>query len=150
MPSHCLKHWGKADEKYLGEPKWHPLAYHCLDVSSVAVAWWDASPTIQRTFLASFNYPDSQQPRAWVTFFVALHDLGKFDVRFQLKAPEALAAAWRPLAKRDHGISLIDIAGFDHGWAGMAWANQEYLGNGESMMTLAVKYGSSGSLGWLP
>ena len=46
MPSHCLKHWGKADEKYLGEPKWHPLAYHCLDVSSVAVAWWDASPTI--------------------------------------------------------------------------------------------------------
>lgn len=126
MPSHCLKHWGKADEKYLGEPKWHPLTYHCLDVSSVAVAWWDASPTIQRTFLASFNYPDSQQLRAWVTSFVALHDLGKFDVRFQLKAPEALDAAWRPLAKRDHGLSLIDIAGFDHGWAGMAWANQEY------------------------
>ena len=78
------------------------------------------------TFLASFNYPDSQQPRAWVTFFVALHDLGKFDVRFQLKAPEALAATWRLLAKRDHGLSLMDIAGFDHGWAGMAWANQEY------------------------
>lgn len=126
MQNRLFQYWGKADEKYVGAISWHPLAYHCLDVSSVAVAWWDASPTIQRTFLASFNYPDSQQLRAWMTFFVALHDLGKFDVRFQLKAPEALAAAWRPLAKRDHGLSLIDITGFDHGWAGMAWANQEY------------------------
>ncbi|MEX2490907.1 MAG: CRISPR-associated helicase/endonuclease Cas3 [Nitrospirales bacterium] len=126
MDNCLLQYWGKADEKYLGEPKWHPLAYHCLDVSTVAVAWWDASPTIQRIFLASFNNPASEQLRAWVAFFVALHDLGKFDVRFQLKAPEALAAAWRPLAKRDHGLSLLDIAGFDHGWAGMAWANQEY------------------------
>ncbi len=121
-----FQYWGKADEKYVGETTWHPLAYHCLDVSSVATIWWDASPIVQRTFLASFNCPDSQQLRAWVTFFVALHDLGKFDVRFQLKAPEALAAAWRPLAKRDHGLSVKDIAGFDHGWAGMAWANQEY------------------------
>lgn len=126
MQNHLFQYWGKADEKYVGATSWHPLAYHCLDVSSVAVAWWDASPTIQRTFLASFNYPDSQQLRAWVTFFIALHDLGKFDVRFQLKAPEALAAAWRRLAKRDHGLSVGDITEFDHGWAGMAWANQEY------------------------
>ena len=126
MQNHLFQYWGKADEKYVGATSWHPLAYHCLDVASVAVAWWDASPTIQRTFLASFNYQDSQQLRAWVTFFVALHDLGKFDVRFQLKAPEALAAAWRRLAKRDHGLSVGDITKFDHGWAGMAWANQEY------------------------
>ena len=66
------------------------------------------------------------QFRAWVLFFTALHDLGKFDVRFQLKAPNALAAAWRPLGKEDHGLSLNDITRFDHGWAGMAWANQEY------------------------
>jgi hypothetical protein len=29
-------------------------------------------------------------------FFGALHDLGKLDLRFQLKAPAAIAAAWRP------------------------------------------------------
>lgn len=126
MPSHYLHYWGKADEKYVGATSWHPLAYHCLDVAAVAVAWWDASPTVQRNFLVSFNYPESQPLRAWVTFYVALHDLGKFDVRFQLKAPEALAAAWRPLGSRDHGLSKRDIAEFDHGWAGMAWANQEY------------------------
>lgn len=119
-------YWGKADEKYVGTTSWHPLVYHCLDVAAVAVAWWEASPTMQRTFRASFNYPEPQHLRAWVTFFVALHDLGKFDVRFQLKAPDALAAAWRPLGTRDHGLSKKDIAEFDHGWAGMAWANQEY------------------------
>jgi CRISPR-associated endonuclease Cas3-HD len=126
MQNHLFRYWGKADEKYVGATSWHPLAYHCLDVSSVAVSWWDASPTVQRTFLASFNYPEPQHLRAWGAFFVALHDLGKFDVRFQLKAPDALAAAWRPLGTRDHGLSKKDIAEFDHGWAGMAWANQEY------------------------
>lgn len=122
------QYWGKADDKYIGATTWHPLVYHCLDVAAVAASWWDASPTIRRTFLVSFNCSQLQQNqlRAWVMFFTALHDLGKFDVRFQLKAPDALAAAWRPLGKEDHGLSMKDITGFDHGWAGMAWANQEY------------------------
>jgi CRISPR-associated endonuclease/helicase Cas3 len=121
-----FQYWGKADEKYVGATSWHPLVYHSLDVAAVATAWWDASPTVRRTFAVAFNCSDSQPLRAWMAFFVALHDLGKFDVRFQLKAPVALAAAWRPLGTRDHGLSKNDIAGFDHGWAGMAWANQEY------------------------
>ena len=121
-------YWGKADPNYLEEPKWHPLVYHSLDVAAVGASWWDTSPTIQRTFIAAFGYAPLQQHqlRAWILFFTALHDLGKFDVRFQLKAPNALAAAWRPLGKEDHGLSMKDIAGFDHGWAGMAWANLEY------------------------
>lgn len=123
-----FKYWGKADDKYPAELKWHPLVYHCLDVAAVAASWWDASPTIQRTFLAAFGRTQLQQNqlRAWILFFTALHDLGKFDVRFQLKAQDALAAAWRPLGKEDHGLPLNDITRFDHGWAGMAWANQEY------------------------
>lgn len=119
-------YWGKADEKYIGTTTWHPLMYHSLDVAAVALAWWDASKTIQHTFGTAFHYPSLRQVRAWMTFFVALHDVGKFDVRFQLKAPVALAAAWRPLRTGDHGLSKRDIAEFDHGWAGMAWANQEY------------------------
>ncbi len=31
------QYWGKADPNYPGEPKWHPLVYHCLDVA--AVGW---------------------------------------------------------------------------------------------------------------
>lgn len=123
-----FNYWGKADPACTLEQKWHPLAYHSLDVVAVAVSWWDASPTIQRTFLSAFGCTPLQQNqlRAWVLFFTALHDLGKFDVRFQLNAPDALAAAWRPLGKEDHGLSLNEITRFDHGWAGIAWANQEY------------------------
>lgn len=126
MQDHYFQFWGKADENYQGISKWHPLAYHCLDVAAVAASWWDASRTIQRAFLAAFACETSQgeKLRAWVQFFVALHDLGKFDLRFQLKAPAAVAEAWRPFDKNDHGLSPSEIAGFDHGHAGIAWAKR--------------------------
>ncbi len=122
------QYWGKADPNYSGAPKWHPLVYHCLDVAAVTAGWWEASPAIQRAFLAAF---DSSlvpcQLRAWALFFVTLHDLGKFDIRFQLKATDALAAAWRRLEKSDHGLSLKEIQEYDHGHAGIAWARREYV-----------------------
>jgi len=121
-------YWGKARNTYGEGELFHLLPCHCLDVAAVAFAWWDANTAIRRAFLSSFNYPEPNQNqlRAWVTFFVALHDLGKFDLRFQLKAPEALAAAWRQFGEDDHGVAPRDVTGFDHGWAGIAWANQEY------------------------
>lgn len=27
------RYWGKADINSSGEPQWHPLVYHCLDVA---------------------------------------------------------------------------------------------------------------------
>ncbi len=123
-----FRYWGKADPNYQSDPKWHPLVYHSLDVVAVAATWWDTNRVIQRIFLNSFNWPESEvkRLRAWVLFFVALHDLGKFDLRFQLKAPEAVAAAWPELDAESHGVSVKEIKEFDHGWAGIAWANQEY------------------------
>jgi len=91
-------YWGKADPNYAGKPKWHPLGYHSIDVAAVAGAWWDASPVIRRIFLAAFNCPQwaVSQLGAWVLFFVALHDIGKMDVRFQLKALDARhSVTWR-------------------------------------------------------
>ena len=123
--SFFLRYWGKADPNYSGEPKWHPLAYHCLDVAAVTATWWDVSPVIRRTFLAAFDWPDSsaRQLRAWVLFFVALHDLGKIDVRFQVKALDALILAWADLNRDDVDESLAKH--FDHGRMGYAWAMRE-------------------------
>ncbi len=119
-------YWGKADPGYSGQPKWHPLAYHSLDVTTVAACWWDASAAMRTRFALAFRLDDTATLRAWVLFFIALHDLGKFDIRFQLKAPEALADAWRLLVKaRDHEIPDGDIRQFDHGHAGMAWGWSE-------------------------
>lgn len=119
-------YWGKADPNYANEPKWHPLAYHCLDVAAVAASWWDASPVIRRTFLSAFSQPErsDSQLRAWVLFFVGLHDLGKFDVRFQLKAPEAIKLAWPTLSMDDVDASLA--RNFDHGLKGYAWIVHEF------------------------
>lgn len=119
------RYWGKADLNYPGQPKWHPLVYHCLDVAAVASAWWDASSVVRRVFMAAFDWPDgsADRIRAWVLFFVALHDLGKFDVRFQLKAPEAVGLAWPELGMEDVDSSLA--RNFDHGLEGYAWAMKE-------------------------
>ncbi|MDP1698374.1 MAG: CRISPR-associated helicase/endonuclease Cas3 [Xanthomonadaceae bacterium] len=125
----ACSYWGKADPKYLGTPKWHPLPYHALDVAAVAASWWDSCPALRGRFLAAMVSAPEQaaQLRAWILFFVALHDLGKLDLRFQLKAPEALAAAWREIVKdRDHAIPQQEISTFDHGHAGIAWAALEY------------------------
>lgn len=132
-----FRYWGKADPNYQGGSIWHPLVYHSLDVAAVAAAWWNESPVIRRTFLTAFNWPEQQigQLRAWTLFFIALHDVGKFDIRFQLKALEAIAAAWPEFDPESHGLSAKDITGFDHGWAGIAWANQEYrqwVGQGDT------------------
>ncbi|MGK2915909.1 MAG: CRISPR-associated helicase/endonuclease Cas3 [Porticoccaceae bacterium] len=130
MQNALFHYWGKADPAYAGERKWHPLVYHCLDVAAVAAVWWDACPALRRKFSAALACPPEQMQglRAWILFFVSLHDLGKFDLRFQLKAPEALAAAWRTMEKgADHEIPQKEITRFDHGHAGMAWARQEYL-----------------------
>jgi len=122
-----LHYWGKADPNYPGTPKWHPLAYHMLDVAAVATAWWDACPALRGRFLAAFPATQEQALRAWVLFFIALHDLGKADIRFQLKAPDALAEAWRTVVKgQDHEIAQQEISTFDHGHAGIAWGALEY------------------------
>ena len=121
-----FRYWGKADPNYPGDPKWHPLVYHCLDVAAVAAAWWDANPTISRTFSATFERSGdsaANQLRAWVLFFVALHDLGKLDVRFQLKALEALKLTWSKLNLDD--VDESRARKFDHGSAGHAWALRE-------------------------
>jgi CRISPR-associated endonuclease/helicase Cas3 len=98
-----------------------------LDVTAVAAVWWDACPALRGKFLAAFPDANEATLRAWVLFFIGLHDLGKADIRFQLKAPDALALAWRRVERGDdHAITKKDINDFDHGHAGIAWAEQEY------------------------
>ena len=80
------QYWGKAKK---ADDYWnsHPLFLHSLDVAAVAHEWWKNSLALQRSFIEETQLPE-KQIQAWIQFFIALHDLGKLDIRFQNKVPE--------------------------------------------------------------
>ncbi|WP_417357372.1 MULTISPECIES: CRISPR-associated helicase/endonuclease Cas3 [Gammaproteobacteria] len=120
MSDAIYRYWGKArkDDKQQGDA-YHLLPYHSLDVAAVAACWWDNSPALRHLFCQG-QLASEAQMRAWVLFFVALHDLGKFDVRFQCKAPD-LWLALQPVTLHQNMPSVAECQGFDHGAAGLYW-----------------------------
>ena len=117
------QYWGKAEKDGI---RYHLLPYHCLDVAAVAAIWWDTSPAIRRSFCGSTQLPEKVL-RAWLLFFVALHDYGKFDLRFQFKVPFIWQSIY-PCAGL--GLSLpsqADILGYRHGENGLSWFKQDFM-----------------------
>jgi len=118
-------YWGKADRNDAGEPTWHPLVWHCLDVAAVGQVWLELSPALCAAFRTAFSpsASDNTPILDWLPFFVATHDLGKFDIRFQLKAPDTLAACWPDFDFDEADAS--QAKGYDHGKCGLAWGFSE-------------------------
>jgi CRISPR-associated endonuclease/helicase Cas3 len=114
------KYWGKASQN-----TYHLLLYHCLDVAAVGKVWLEKSPAfVQRTSKASGL--SNKAFIEWFIFFLALHDIGKFDVRFQGKVIDVLKAL-QPDAK----IIPAICKKYCHGESGWAWGikeQQEYFG----------------------
>lgn len=117
------RYWGKADKE---SGRYHLLVYHCLDVAAVTAVWWDASPAIRRSFCLAVQYGEEAM-RAWLLFFVALHDYGKFDLRFQRKVP----LIWQVICPHaGQGLSLpseTDSRAFRHGESGLSWCKQDII-----------------------
>jgi len=103
-----FQYWGKAHK----DERFHLLALHCMDVASVAASWLEKSPVLRRALGAT------EDEMGWTLFFIALHDLGKFDVRFQLKAPE-VAPRLHPLFCKENIVSQSQF--YDHGQSGFSW-----------------------------
>nr|WP_297354484.1 CRISPR-associated helicase/endonuclease Cas3 [uncultured Caldimonas sp.] len=121
-----FSYWGKARPLDAQGAAFHLLPYHCLDVAAVAAAWWDLDLNLQRQFGELVqSAADSKTRRAWVLFFVALHDLGKFDVRFQMKSLDALTVlqpTWNA-----HDLPDRDEASrYEHGECGLRWFIREH------------------------
>lgn len=118
MTKEYLKYWGKAN-KDEGIYSWHPFAYHCLDVAVVALQWWKHSKNLKRSMIYEIGL-EEEKAKAWVLFFVALHDLGKLDLRFQAKV--------RELAEKNYSIDLSSKEiqrEYYHGDEGYRWFVQE-------------------------
>ena len=84
-----LRYWGKADPAYPGEPKWHPLVYHCLDVAAVGKVLLEKNPFLLRQ-LSRLSGIEETTLKPVLIFFLALHDLGKFSESFQYIIPDLL------------------------------------------------------------
>lgn len=82
-----FKYWGKADDSYSGEPKWHPLVYHCLDVAAVCREYLLKNENLSEYFYTSLGC-DKDAWLNWASFWTILHDLGKFSEAFQSQKPD--------------------------------------------------------------
>ncbi len=79
-----FKYWGKAQQNADGSVSdaYHLLPFHCLDVTAVAQVWLEESSTLLRQMSQSLAIK-KQSTLNIALFFIMLHDLGKFDARFQ-------------------------------------------------------------------
>lgn len=114
-------YWGKTfcdnENRVQG---YHLLQYHCLDAVFVTHLWWERSGSVRdmvKTCLSTSYSPS--QIKAWLLFFIALHDLGKWDIRFQLKSAET----WKSLHPNwnfdnDCMENTASIRKYDHGKMG--------------------------------
>ncbi len=112
-----FRYWGKAKKLEDGKLTSHLLWMHCLDVTAVAHEWWKNSLAIQRSFVKEAQLPE-KQVQAWVQFFIALHDLGKLDMRFQNKVPKIAPYS-------DDTKNKVASNGYYHGENGYVWFVQE-------------------------
>lgn len=118
-------YWGKSSKSLTKGNDIHLLIYHCLDVAAVADCWWDQSVVLQNTFCRN-EMLSKQRVKAWLLFFIALHDIGKFDIRFQYKSAESWLKL-NPATPSLNGPSTQMCRKFNHGAAGLYWFNQDSL-----------------------
>lgn len=100
-PPSYLALWAKTGERDSGQ-RWHPLAWHLLDVAAVAERLLDGDPLLAQ--LAARQGVDREALARFTLLLVALHDIGKGCVVFQRLAPEladGLAAAGFPAGPAD-------------------------------------------------
>jgi len=88
-PAPFLAYWGKARPSTATGAQFHLLAYHSLDVAATGRTYLQGHPKLliwlgQQAGLAPAAMLD------WITFWLVLHDLGKFATSFQNQRPDLL------------------------------------------------------------
>ena len=81
-------YWGKARPAEGSTAAFHLLPYHCLDVAAVGAAYLDAAPGLRRWLCDKLGAASDADLVAWLSFWLCLHDLGKFAEAFQGQRPD--------------------------------------------------------------
>lgn len=93
----------------------HLLAYHALDVAAIGHVYLQRSPALLAWLAEQLGHTDLDATRAWVVFWLSLHDLGKFSTSFQGQRTD--------LMERLQGVvpASLGVAGVRHDSLGMAF-----------------------------
>lgn len=113
-------YWGKARPAD-GGPDLHLLPYHSLDVAAVGRVYLQRTPALMAWLSDQLGVTDHEAICDWVTFWLALHDLGKFSISFQGQRAD--------LVERLQGEAPTSVfAGVRHDSLGMQfWTDQVQL-----------------------
>lgn len=129
-----FKYWGKArKDEITDEYDYHLLVYHCLDVAAVATVWLSESNTLLRQISRHLKL-SGQEAKDICIFFILLHDLGKFDARFQHFCEEI-----RSDLQGDAWLQP-DLLYYSHGSCGYKQFCESY-GTNEAMKAVAGHHG---------
>lgn len=80
-------YWGKAKPKVNDSARYHLLVYHCLDVAACGQQLLTLPQCSLKALAQDLGWSLEQTERVF-TFFLALHDLGKFARAFQGLVPD--------------------------------------------------------------
>ncbi|MCS6944997.1 MAG: CRISPR-associated helicase Cas3' [Sutterellaceae bacterium] len=84
-----FRYWGKARPENAHGPRYHLLAYHGLDVAATGRTYLQGQHALLHWMSQQVGVDDSAMLN-WLTFWLALHDLGKFATSFQNQRPDLL------------------------------------------------------------
>jgi len=95
----------------------HPLLYHCIDVGSVAMCLWDTviGDGCRASVASAIGCKNQKDAGKWLSFWAALHDIGKASPGFQSKdAPSrqqlaAIGFSFPPSASEYHGLITASV-----------------------------------------
>lgn len=128
-----FKYWGKAKKDPEHEDDdYHLLVFHCLDVVAVADIWLQRSAILLNQMAAQLD-KQQEETKSIILFFIALHDLGKFDARFQEFVPKL-----RTLLQGDE--YEVEPEAYSHGSYGYQHFIREF-GESEAMKDVAGHHG---------
>jgi CRISPR-associated endonuclease/helicase Cas3 len=130
-----FKYWGKAKkETDLEGNDYHLLIFHCLDVAAVADVWIQKSNVLLRQIASELKL-SQDETRTTLLFYILLHDLGKFDARFQNFREDI-----RIFLQGDQLEVDADLTHYSHGSYGYHHFRKEFH-NSEQMKAVAGHHG---------
>ena len=123
------RYWGKARPSDDSAAAYHLLPYHCLDVAAVATAYLESAPGLRRWLANTLGVASEEALVAWVSFWLCLHDLGKFAEAFQSQRADLFKHLRGRASRKEYNerhdtlgrvawTKLVEQTALDEAWLG--------------------------------